>query len=144
MKMLARYYGVELKQAVLSAQLGTSIVSPYDPGLVQDAIGGVLSDGDAELNAYQQLRSTSRTKSRGFLRRGTHPHAGAGRGHQVGGLAAPAQQLRGLCARDAVRVFAAATGVSVEQVTQDWSKTNYSSARAALMETWKTLDAPAR
>jgi hypothetical protein len=36
-------------------------------------------------------------------------------------------------------VFASATGISVEQVTQDWSRTNYSSARAALMETWKTL-----
>ena len=29
--------------------------------------------------------------------------------------------------------------MSVEQVTQDWSRTNYSSARASLAETWKTL-----
>ena len=42
-------------------------------------------------------------------------------------------------AHEMLCVFAAATGVSVEQVTQDWSRTNYSSARAALMETWKTL-----
>ena len=38
-----------------------------------------------------------------------------------------------------LRTMAAALGVSAEQITQDWSKTNYSSARAALMESWKTL-----
>jgi lambda family phage portal protein len=42
-------------------------------------------------------------------------------------------------AHEMLCIFAAATGVSVEQITQDWSRTNYSSARAALMETWKTL-----
>jgi capsid protein len=36
-------------------------------------------------------------------------------------------------------VFASATGIAREQVTQDWAKGNYSSARAALMEAWKTL-----
>ncbi|TCG00670.1 hypothetical protein BZM27_54645, partial [Paraburkholderia steynii] len=34
---------------------------------------------------------------------------------------------------------AAALGVSAEQITQDWSRTNYSSARAAMLESWKTL-----
>ena len=38
-----------------------------------------------------------------------------------------------------MRTFAAASGISAEQITQDWSKTNYSSARAALLESWKTL-----
>ncbi|WP_268963371.1 phage portal protein [Paraburkholderia nemoris] len=37
------------------------------------------------------------------------------------------------------RVIAAALGLSAEQVTQDWSRTNYSSARAAQLEAWKTL-----
>jgi len=29
--------------------------------------------------------------------------------------------------------------MSAEQISQDWSRTNYSSARAALLEAWKTL-----
>jgi lambda family phage portal protein len=36
-----------------------------------------------------------------------------------------------------LRAIATATGQSYEQVAMDWSKTNYSSARAALAEVWK-------
>lgn len=36
-------------------------------------------------------------------------------------------------------IAASATGLSREQVAQKWSETNYSSARAALLESWKTL-----
>lgn len=39
----------------------------------------------------------------------------------------------------ALRNIAAATGLSTQQVTQDWSDVNYSSARAAMLEAWKTL-----
>ncbi|EFD0040565.1 phage portal protein, partial [Escherichia coli] len=38
-----------------------------------------------------------------------------------------------------LRNIAAALGLSTQQVTQDWSDVNYSSARAALLEAWKTL-----
>ncbi|MCO6901713.1 phage portal protein, partial [Pseudomonas aeruginosa] len=38
-----------------------------------------------------------------------------------------------------LRNAAAAIGISYEQLTQDWSQTNYSSARAALVEVWRTL-----
>jgi capsid protein len=34
---------------------------------------------------------------------------------------------------------AAARGISYEQLAMDWSKTNYSSARAALNEVWRTI-----
>jgi lambda family phage portal protein len=38
-----------------------------------------------------------------------------------------------------LRRVAAATGLSYEQVSRDYSQTNYSSARAALLEAWKFL-----
>jgi lambda family phage portal protein len=38
-----------------------------------------------------------------------------------------------------LRSIAAARGVTYEQVAMDWSKTNYSSARAALNEMWRTI-----
>jgi lambda family phage portal protein len=42
-------------------------------------------------------------------------------------------------ARFGLHNLAAALGVTAEQLTQDWSKTNLSSARAALAEMWRLL-----
>lgn len=134
MRMLAKYYGVELQAATVASMFGTYVESPYDPALVQDALGGE----DNELNAYQEMRAEwakERPATFGGVRVPT-----LAPGEKIVGVASehphsnfPAFAHEMLC------VFAAATGVSVEQVTQDWSRTNYSSARAALMETWKTL-----
>lgn len=38
-----------------------------------------------------------------------------------------------------LQAFAALLGISYEQLSMDWSKTNYSSARAALNEVWRTV-----
>lgn len=38
------------------------------------------------------------------------------------------------------RHIASALGLSYEQLTMDWSKTNYSSARAALLEVWRSVE----
>lgn len=38
-----------------------------------------------------------------------------------------------------LRNAAAATGLSAQQLSNDWSDVNYSSARGALLEAWKTL-----
>ncbi|MFM0464691.1 phage portal protein, partial [Paraburkholderia sediminicola] len=53
-RMLARYYGVELQAASIAAILGTYVTSPYDPALVQDALGA--GEGE-ELPLYQSLRA---------------------------------------------------------------------------------------
>lgn len=135
MRMLSTYYGVELQAATIASQFGTYVTSPYDPALVQDALGG---EGESELPLYQSLRAEW-AKERPALFSGARiPTLAPGESieavssqHPHGNFSAFAHEM--LC------VFAAATGVSVEQITQDWSKTNYSSARAALMETWKTL-----
>lgn len=38
-----------------------------------------------------------------------------------------------------IQQIAASTGVSYEQATSNWSRTNYSSARAALVEVWRSV-----
>jgi lambda family phage portal protein len=38
-----------------------------------------------------------------------------------------------------LRNFATSVGMSYEQVSSDWSKSNYSSARGAILEAWKTI-----
>jgi lambda family phage portal protein len=135
MRMLAKYYGVELQAATLAATLGTFITSPYDPALVQDALGG---PGEDELPLYQGLRSEWHEQRPAMFNGARIPTLAPG--EKIEGVSSEHPHSNfGAFAHEMLCVFASATGVSVEQVTQDWSKTNYSSARAALMETWKTL-----
>ncbi|QNK65753.1 phage portal protein [Variovorax sp. PAMC26660] len=136
-RMLARYYGLELQQASLAAALGTYVTSPYDPALVQEALGA--DDAAAqELNAYQQMRAEWSQERPAYFNGVKVPTLAPGESiesvaspHPHTGFADFAHEMLGL--------YSAATGLSREQITQDWSRTNYSSARAALMESWKTL-----
>lgn len=133
-KMLARYYGVELQAATVAATFGTYVTSPYDPALVQDALDG----GSEELTAYQALR-TDWSKERPAMLAGVRvPTLAPGESINSVAAAHPHSGF-GEFAHEMLRTFAACAGISAEQVTQDWSKTNYSSARAALLESWKTL-----
>lgn len=134
MKMLAKYYGVELQAATIAATFGTYVKSPYDPALVQDALGGEESD----LTHYQSLRAEWHDQRPAMLSGARVPTLAPG--EDIVSVASQHPHANfGAFAHEMLCVFAAATGISVEQVTQDWSRTNYSSARAALMETWKTL-----
>jgi lambda family phage portal protein len=135
MKMLAQYLGVELQAATVAAQLGLFVQSPYDPGLVQEAIG---DGGDDDLMMYQGLRSEWHKE-----------HPAMFNGVRVPVLA-PGEQIAsvetthpntnfGAFSNAMLSIFASATGLSVESITQDWTRSTYSSARASLAETWKTL-----
>lgn len=134
MRMLARYYGVELQAAVIAASLGTYVTSPYDPQMVEDA----LSDGNEELNFYQQLRADWANKRPAMFNGARIPTLAPGEQIQQVSAAHPHNGFDSF-AREMQRTFAAASGLSAEQVSQDWSRTNYSSARAALLEAWKTM-----
>jgi len=132
-KMLARYYGIELQAAALAASIGTYVTSPYDPSEVMDAVGG-----DQELGFYQKLRGEWNDERPAMFN-----------GVRVSALA-PGEKIESVSsdhphngftdfAHEMQRAIASALGVSAEQVSQDWTKTTYSSARAALLESWKTL-----
>lgn len=133
-KMLARYYGIELQAATIAATFGTYVTSPYDPALVQDALDG----GGDELTAYQSIRSDFAKERPPMLSGARIPTLAPGESIEQVNAAHPHSGF-GEFAHEMLRTFAAAAGISAEQVTQDWSKTNYSSARAALLESWKTL-----
>ncbi len=132
-KMLARYYGVELQAATIAATFGTYVTSPYDPDQVREA----LDDSD-ELSAYQQIRADWAEERPAMLSGARIPTLAPGETITSVGAAHPHSGF-GEFAHEMLRTFAATAGISAEQVTQDWSKTNYSSARAALLESWKTL-----
>lgn len=138
MKMLATYYGIEMQAATIASMFGTYVTSPYDPALVQDAMGGNTGDAETELPLYQSLRAQWANERPAIFGGARVPTLFPGEKIESVASAHPHSNFATF-AHEMLCVFAAATGVSVEQVTQDWSKTNYSSARAALMETWKTL-----
>ncbi|WP_175950371.1 phage portal protein [Burkholderia sp. BCC0405] len=134
-RMLARYYGVELQAATVASIFGTYITSPYDPALVQDALGA--GEGE-ELPLYQALRAQWANERPAYLNGVRIPTLAPGESLDSVSTAHPHGSFEAF-AHEMQRVIAAALGLSAEQVTQDWSKTNYSSARAALLEAWKTL-----
>ncbi|MGZ3272385.1 MAG: phage portal protein [Caulobacteraceae bacterium] len=134
LKMLARYYGVELQAATVASQFGTYVTSPFDP----DLVGEALSDDDCELSRYQSLRADW-AEERPAMFNGVRV-ATLAPGEEIKSVSAahPHDAFEGF-AHEMLRSVASAVGISAEQLSQDWSKTNYSSARAALLESWKTL-----
>jgi phage portal protein, lambda family len=133
-KMLARYYGVELQAATVATIFGTYVTSPYDPAMIEDAME---SEG-SELGFYQDLRADWAKERPAMLNQVRVPTLAPGEEIKQVAAAHPHTGFEDF-AHEMLRSIASALGVSAEQITQDWSKTNYSSARAALLESWKTL-----
>lgn len=137
MKMLARYYGIELQAATIASSLGTYVTSPYDPAMIQDALASD-PDADAELSYYQQLRSDWSDKRPALFNGVRVPTLAPGEKIEQVSSAHPHMAFEPF-AKEMLRTFAAATGLTTEQITQDWSKSNYSNLRGAVAESWKTL-----
>lgn len=135
LKMLFRYDGAELDASILNAVFSAYIESPFDEAFVE----GMLSDGD-KLNAYQEGRAVFHQDSRitipgsGAQMRKLYP------GEKIGQVQAarPNSNFRDF-EKAVLRNVASAAGVSAQQASNDWSDVNYSSARGALLEFWKTL-----
>ena len=134
MKMLARYYGVELQAATVASIFGAYVTSPYDPSIIQDT----LTSNDAELQGYSRIRADWWKERPATLNGVRVPTLAPGESINQVSAAHPHSGFEDF-AHEMLRTTAAALGVSAEQITQDWSRTNYSSARAALLESWKTL-----
>ncbi|WP_289992221.1 phage portal protein [Photorhabdus laumondii] len=136
LKMLIKYDQSELEAAILNAIFGAYIESPYDPALVEAALG---ESEDENLGAYQQGRVEFHNDRRLSLQNGARlPILYPGEQINTVNAARPHSNFEGFESA-ALRNIAAATGLSTQQVTQDWSDVNYSSARSAMLEAWKTL-----
>lgn len=134
LKMLIKYDGTELDAAIVNAIFSAYVESPFDHELVGDALAG-----DKGLPAYQQDRVNYHRD---------HPAVLGGvklpifyPGEKIATVAAnrPAGNFKDFEAA-MLRNVAAATGLSAQQISNNWSDVNYSSARGAMLEAWKTLD----
>lgn len=134
LKMEDKYSRVELQAAVLNAVLGAFIESPLDPDMFADSLNA------SELTAYQESRADFHKQRQVTLGGVQLPTLFPG--ERVGFHTAqrPAAQY-GDFETAVLRNIAAGWGASYEQLSADWSKVNYSSARAALIEIWRSYTA---
>ena len=134
LRMEDHYSRVELQAAVINAILAAFIKSPMGPEMMDEMFGE--GDGDSFLR-YQSGRA-SFYGDRGGVRLGGARIQTLYPNDEIGmvSTARPAAQFADFEAA-VLRHIASGMGISYEQLASDWSKTNYSSARAAMIEIWR-------
>lgn len=133
LKMLVKYDGAELDASILNAIFGAYIESPFDAEMVEQALGN-----SEELGAYQESRAAFHGERKIKLGGARMPILFPGEKINAVTAARPNSNFAAFEAA-VLRNFAAGTGLSAQQVSNDWSDVNYSSARGAMLEAWKTL-----
>ena len=133
LKMLVKYDSTELDAAIVNAIFGAYIESPFDPELVQSSLGDA-----AEINEYQTLRTDFHKERKIMLGEARMPILFPGEKINAVNATRPAANFKDFESA-VLRNVASGMGLSAQQVSNDWSDVNYSSARGALLEAWKTL-----
>ncbi len=133
LRMLVKYDSAELEAAVINAVFGAYIESPFDPQLVESALGD-----SEEISAYQQARTGFHNDRRIAVGETKMPILFPGEKITTVDAARPTSNFANF-EKAVLRNAASAAGISAQQLSQDWSDVNYSSARAALLEAWKTM-----
>ncbi|MGI4850454.1 MAG: phage portal protein [Janthinobacterium lividum] len=129
-KMLGIYDQTELEQAVQQAAIRTFITAPF-----HDEIENVLKvDGAAD---YQYDRADYHRRINLSIGGARIPALYPG--ENITTVQDDAKKSFAEFEAAVLRSIAARMGLSEGQLTQDYSRTNYSSARSALLESWKTL-----
>lgn len=127
------YARVELEAAIINAVLAAFIRSPMD----SEGILDMLSDNSSAITDYHADRAAYHGRKGDLRLNGAQlPHLYPG--EEIGTIetARPAAQFADF-ETAVLRHIAAGLGQSYEQLAGDWSQTNYSSARAALIEIWR-------
>lgn len=131
-KLLNHYAAMEMQAAVVNAVFAAFIESPFDQSMLEARTGlGVLSDYQVKRREFHEDRK--------FALNGVRiPRLFPGEKFSFSAAARPAGGFQPFM-DTFLRHLAAGTGQTFMQVAQKWSDTNYSSARAALLDTWRTV-----
>lgn len=127
-KMLDHYHREQLRQAVLDSLVFAALESPMDQQAIAELFGGEADP----MGAYQQSINDWGLMMKGGAMIPLPP------GTQLKQFA-PSRQPSALEAFTTVMLRHIATGLNMpyELIFRDFSKTNYSSARAAMLEAWR-------
>ena len=132
-KMLEKFEGVTLQASILNAMYAAVIVSSMDWQSVGAAIG---ANADDPTLAYMENVSAFHKES-GIRFNGLKiPHLFPGEELKITESKHPSAQFNQF-EEAALRYLAAGANLTYEQFSRDWSKSNYSSARGALLEVWR-------
>lgn len=131
LKMMIKHSNVELEAAIINAFFGAWVESPFDPEMVEEAMGDKLPQ-------YQQERTNFHKENRIKIGETNVPILFPG--EKVSTLAsarvtAAFKEFQNVFLRN----VATGTGMATMELSNDWSDVNYSSARGALLVAWKTL-----
>jgi lambda family phage portal protein len=124
-RMLDSYQRTELQSSIVNSLVAGVIETPMDPAGIAEMMGG-------DPNAYLQTKGEYRVQLEG----GTFIPLYPGDKMTPFVPARPAPQFSNFC-ETVLRQIGTALGMPYELVLKDFSKTNYSSARAALLEAWR-------
>jgi len=142
MKMTKKLQEITLQQAVVAATYAAAIESELPSQMVFEQMGG----GQQDFSNFNNYLGNYMTQLGAYLEASKNiqvdgvkmPHLFPGTKLNIQSLAQPGGIGDGF-EQSLLRHTAATLGVSYEQLTRDYSKTNYSSARASMTETWKFM-----
>lgn len=135
---LARFKGAsrltdnELANSTINSLFAGTIVSSFDPAVAQDHLMSSATAGYQDLR--QKFYETADPRLAGSRIQHLFP------GDELKFLTTPRQTVAFESFTTVfLRSIASALGITYEQIAMDWSKVNYSSARAALIEVWRGI-----
>jgi lambda family phage portal protein len=141
LKMLTKYDGAEVGAAVINAIFSAFVESPFDHQLAAQALGDPADqdlDGSPQIGAYQDQRAAFHNERKMMLGGARLPILFPGERINTVNATRPAGNFAAFESA-VLRNIGSAAGISGPQMTNNWADVNYSSARAALLEFWKTL-----
>lgn len=141
MKMLEKFEQSTLQAAILNAMYAAVIESAMDWDAVGPAIGAKTSQNASKLNndqmwAYMQQRAAWHQEGHVRYNGVKIPHLYPGENLKLLSPQHPSAAFASF-EEATLRHIAGGLNLSYEQLSRDYSKTNYSSARAAMLETWR-------
>lgn len=146
-RITKKFRDVTLQNAVVNATYAASIESDLPSAEVFATLGGVDNPAagmEAYVGAYLSQIAAYSGGAKNLTLDGVRiPHLFPGTKlnmHPAGKGGPLGQDFE----KSLLRYIAASLGVSYEQLSRDYSSTNYSSARAAMAETWKRMGAVKR
>lgn len=136
MKMLEKFEAATLQASILNAMYAATIESSFDWHAVGEALGNVDSDSSPLAKFMQSIGQWD--KEGGAIRfNGVKiPHLHPGEKLNFTQSEHPTAQFN-MFEEAVLRYLAAGTNLTYEQISRDYSKTNYSSARAGMLEAWR-------
>lgn len=139
MRMTKKYRDVVLGNAVVNSMYAAAVESELPSDVVFGQLGANAAGLDTALGQYMSSLSSYVGEANGIKLDGTKiPHLFPGTKLKM----IPAGQIGDVKFENSLlRHLAAAFGLSYEEFSRDFSQTNYSSARAAMMMSWRHMTA---